>query len=137
MPASLGAKIEKLTGSMFARRTWTLHLKDGEPACIPVPDGYNFVITGAQATDSSADKIVLEGIIQTIRIDRLSETDEVAQTDITDTTFAVIFPKVNPNVELNLPFSSLNTASVRATGGDLVLVGMYDAASGIEALGDL
>lgn len=122
---------------MFARRNWTLHLKADEPAYVPVPNGHNFVITGAQAVDATAEKIVLEAIIQTIRIDRISETDDVAQTDIIDTTIAVVFPKTNPNVTLNIPFSQLNTASVRARGGDLILVGMYDAAGGIDELGEL
>ena len=119
---------------VFPRRHWAIEIKDGEPSNLPVPEGHEFQITGVRAVSTEPNRIVLEAIVQTIRLDRLGEEDDVAQTDIIDTTLAVIFPKVQPNVDLDISFSKFNIASVRATGGNLVLTGLYNADDGLNTL---
>lgn len=123
---------------MFSRKGWSLQLKDGEPAFIPVPDGHAFGINNIQASTTDSSKIIVEAIVQTIRLDRLADDDDVAQSDINDdVTVAVLFPKQDPNVRVNLSFSEVNTCSLRATGGDVTVTGAYDDADGLDMLGTL
>lgn len=119
---------------VFPRRHWAVELKDGEPSYLPIPEGHEFSITGARAVNTESNKIVLEAIVQTIRLDRLGEEDDVAQSDIIDTTLAVIFPKFQPNMELDLNFSKFNIVSLRATGGNIVVTGIYNADDGLNTL---
>lgn len=118
----------------FPRRHWAVELKDGEPTTLPFPEGHDFTITGARAVNTESNKIILEAFVQTMRLDRLSEEEDVAQSEITETTLAVVFPKIQPNVELDLSFSKFNAASFRASGGNLVLTGIFDMSDGLDLL---
>ena len=111
----------------FNVRYWTLELEPDVPAELPVPTGCECAIKGICATDTSSKKIVLESKIHIIRIDRIGENDDVAPTEIVSPVLATIFPSINPCLKVNLQFSSFNTVSVRATGGKLVLTGIYNA----------
>ena len=121
---------------MFNKRSWTLTLKDKEPAYLPVPNGCSCVITGIHCSDISLKKVILEGIIQIIRIDKLGEESDTAQTEIRSTVLASLFPQQNPSVSVTIPFSQFNIPTVRSSGGPLTLTGIYYANSDINELDD-
>ena len=119
---------------LFNKRSWSLTLKDSEPSYLPVANGCTCVITNICCSDTNAEKVVLEGIIQTIRIDRLEAEDDIAQTEIHSTVLASIFPKREPSMNVVIPFSQLNIPTVRASGGSITLSGIYFANSDVNEL---
>lgn len=116
---------------------WTLSLKDGEPESLPIPNGSECIIQQVQAPDLSAKRVVLEAIIQIIRIDRLEDEDDVAQTEIKQLVLATIFPGKNPIQQVNFQFSAFNIVSVRSSGGNLTLSGCYNDSNVNEAMQDV
>lgn len=109
----------------FHIRNWTLELEPDVPAEIPIPGDCPFAIQGIYATDTTAEKIVLESKIQIIRIDKI--VDDVAPVEVVSPVLATVFPSINPCLSVNIEFTPLNIVSVRATGGKLVLNGIYDS----------
>ncbi|OHT10354.1 hypothetical protein TRFO_20400 [Tritrichomonas foetus] len=118
----------------FNQRNWTLELEPDVPAILPIPNGCPCIINGVYATDTSAQKIVLEAKIQIIRIDRIDEESDIAQTEVVSPILATVFPQINPSLSVHIEFSQFNVVSVRATGGKLVLNGIYDAGEKIPEL---
>ena len=129
MPLKYLLKMDIDVDTDFAIRTWTLELEPDVPAVLPVPLGCPCNIQGIFATDTSSQKIVLESKIQIIRIDRIDDDDDVAPTQIVSPVLATVFPSRNPCLSVNIQFSSLNSVSVCANGGKLVLNGTYDSRS--------
>jgi hypothetical protein len=121
---------------MFNHRSWSLELEDGAPANVPVASGHEFIIAGIHAVSTTPKKIVLEAIVVTIRPDKLDD-DDVAPTDTVDTVLAVVFPQSEPAIAVQIAFSGLNSASLRATGGNLVVTGFWEAQTGLGAHEDL
>jgi hypothetical protein len=104
---------------------------------IPVPNGHSFAITGLHAVGESAEKIIIEAVCLVIRPDRVGEDDDTAPTDVKWAVIAVFFPKVQPFVELRLAFSILNLVSVRATGGPVMITGLWHADQSLQDLSEM
>jgi hypothetical protein len=121
---------------MLSKVLWSLELEDNVPAAIPVPHGYFFMITGIHAVDLETPKIIVDAVVQVIRLDKLGEDDHVAESDVIDATLAVLFPRVSPALKVEIPFSKFNIASVRASGGRVLLTGFYETADGLTCLTD-
>jgi hypothetical protein len=109
---------------------WFLELEDETAAVIPVPRGHPFVIQGIHAPDSTAAKIVLNAVVGVVRLDTCQDSD-TPECDVCECVIAVVFPQMQPDVPLYLQFSAFNTVSVKATGGKLVVTGLYDAAQSL------
>lgn len=110
---------------MFEENFWSLKLANGVPAELPIPENSIFAITQIQSTDLSAEKITIELISTTIRVDKIQEQDDQVTTQIDNVFIASVFPKVNPTQTVMLPFSTLNKASLCANGGDVIISGIY------------
>jgi hypothetical protein len=122
---------------MFDQRSWSLELEDGVPANVPVASGHEFIIAGIHAVSTTPKKIVLEAIVMTIRPDKVGDDDDLAPTDTVDTLLAVVFPQSEPALSVKIAFSELNSASLRATGGSLVVTGFWRVQTGLRSLEDL
>lgn len=110
----------------FPEKWWTMILNNDEPSRPPVPTGSKFCVTQVEALDTNADRITLEMIVQTIRIDKVDDETDSAVTDISKVNIATLFPKKSTTQTVSIEFSQYNDVSFKATGGKLCLSGVYD-----------
>ena len=99
-------------------------LPDGKAEELSRVDGCDLIIQNIIADSSSFDKITVEAIFRVIRLDKTDDENDTAVSDFYAVTLATIFPS-NRNLSVEIPFTSLNSISLRATGGNVKIVGRY------------
>jgi len=110
---------------MYEKNRWSLSLTDLEPALVPVKNGYPFAITQIHVSNAKSDRVVVELIADIVRLDKLSDEDDTAVTQIDNIVIAVIYPNVSCDARVMIPFSQYNQASLRSSGGDIQVSGVY------------
>lgn len=110
----------------IAEKWWTMTIHAGKPERPPVPKGSKFILTQIQAADDKVDKIVVEMLTETIRMDKIDDETDTTVTDVADAFIAVIYPKKKSSVKTNLPFSEVNDVLFGCDCGEVILSGVYN-----------
>ena len=115
-------------------RFFCLHLKDGKPEVLPDSiQGRNGVVTRIQAESTDFQKIAVEAIAQVVRLDKIDDENDSAVSDFIGFTVGTVFPS-RPSTNVNVQFSYLNSLSFQATGGDVVISGLFSPENLLEPI---